>query len=113
MVIIYLFRKLLSGINLPTLPDSLRICRAGKKSGFTWHFSTQGLPEIFITKYLREPLPHIFTFSPRSEVVIFCGTFYFAHRRIRLFTGMLPYAVRTFLPFIKGDNPACNPAKIK
>lgn len=28
-------------IHLPTLPDSREtFCRAGKRSGFTWHFST-------------------------------------------------------------------------
>ena len=121
MVIIYLFRKLLSGINLPTLPDSFdAFCRAGKKSGFTWHFSAQGLPKILITKYSRELLPHVFTItSPRPSP---------EGGRIRqLFSVALSISLLTnpaihrcaalrcpdFPPRRgRGDNPACNFAKI-
>lgn len=103
MAIIYLLPVLLPEVNLPTLPDSKEaFLRAEEKSGFTWHFSTQGLPEILITKYSRELLPHVFTLAfpavKQRKVVIFCGTFCFAYWRTRLFTGVLPYAVRTFLP---------------
>jgi hypothetical protein len=44
-------------ILLPTL----RLGRAALKRRFTWHFSTQGLPENIVTNTFRELLPHIFT----------------------------------------------------
>ncbi len=63
--IIYLFCNLRCKINLPTLPNSMAaFCRVGKKLGFTWHFSIQGLPETAITTNFCELLPHIFTFAP-------------------------------------------------
>lgn len=64
MAIIYLFHNLRRGIHLPTLPNSAAtFYRAGKKLGFTWHFSIQGLPKAPITKHFCEPLPHIFTIA--------------------------------------------------
>ena len=32
-----------------------------RKPGYTWHYSTQGLPTIVITYNHRELLPHVFT----------------------------------------------------
>ena len=58
------------GVLLPTL----ELERVALKRSFTWHYSTQGLPYKVITYFIRELLPHVFTFSP-CEVVIFCGTF--------------------------------------
>ena len=78
------------------LLPTLELERVVLQRSFTWHYSTQGLPEIIITYYFCALLPHIFTFSP-CEVVIFCGTFSALLRERRLFTGGLPYAVRTFL----------------
>ena len=80
------------GVLLPTL----ELERVVLKRSFTWHYSTQGLPYKTITCLIRELLPHVFTFSS-CEVVIFCGTFSAPLRGRRLFTGGLPYAVRTFL----------------
>ena len=78
------------------LLPTLELERVALKRSYTWHYSTQGLPYKTITCPIRELLPHVFTFSP-CEVVIFCGTFSALLRERRLFTGGLPYAVRTFL----------------
>ena len=85
-------------ILLPTLGRTANgeIGRAALQRPYTWHYSTQGLPFQAVTNLNRERLPHVFTFSP-CEVVIFCGTFSALLRERRLFTGGLPYAVRTFL----------------
>lgn len=55
---------------LPTL----ELERVVLKHSFIWHYNSQGLPIISITRNYCEPLPHFFTFSS-EEVVIFCGTF--------------------------------------
>jgi hypothetical protein len=61
--IIYLFRKLPSGINLPTL----YLGRAVLKRYYTWHFSMQGLPACDVTIKSCGLLPHIFTLiSPKA-----------------------------------------------
>ena len=78
------------------LLPTLELERVVLKRSFTWHYSTQGLPYKTITCFVRELLPHVFTFSS-CEVVIFCGTISALLRGRRLFTGGLPYAVRTFL----------------
>ena len=69
-----------------------------------WHFSTQGLPTIYIAVNCRELLPHVFTLIHLWRTVIICGTF--CSRRIgtRLFTGAMLYAVRTFLVYKKRDS---------
>jgi len=88
----------LSSLNITAkvLLPTLGLERVALKRPFTWHYSTQGLPYKTITCLIREPLPHVFTFSS-CEVVIFCGTFSIPLLRCRLLTGGLPYAVRTFL----------------
>lgn len=74
--IIYLSQPLPDGINLPTLPRILlrkpeRVIhyhtgRTDMNQGYTWHFSTQGLPFFSITEKNRGLLPHIFTITRRS-----------------------------------------------
>ena len=70
-----------------------------RKPGYTWHYSTQGLPTIVITYNHRELLPHVFTLIPTV-----CGDGYFLWHylpginRDRLLTGVSPFAGRTFLP---------------
>lgn len=92
--IIYLLPQLPAVINLPTLRHG-----SGPLRRFTWHFSIQGLPAKCITALCRELLPHVFIlilllagrlFSVALSVVLYIYA--------RLFTGILPYAVRTFLP---------------
>ena len=59
------------GMLLPTLA----LERAALKRAYTWHYSTQGLPLLYITAKHRELLPHVFTFFPTcAGIVIFCGT---------------------------------------
>src|SRR6185436_8651708 len=65
----------------------------------TWHYSTQGLPTTPVTRNDRELLPHVFT------LILFYQDGYFlwhylllAFTSSRLLTGVLPFAVRTFLP---------------
>ena len=62
--IIYLSRKLLCRINLPTLD----LERAVLKRSYTWHFSMQGLPAIDVAIKSCELLPHIFTLSPLNPL---------------------------------------------
>ncbi len=85
-----------SNIAVEVLLPTLELERVVLKRSFTWHYSTQGLPDKTNTCNICALLPHIFTFSP-YEVVIFCGTFSVPLLGRRLFTGGLPYAVRTFL----------------
>lgn len=49
--------------------------RAAFNQPYTWHFSTQGLPEVAVTSNNRGLLPHVFTLISKNETVIFCGTF--------------------------------------
>ena len=80
MVIIYLAATLL--LQSCCLPFG--IGRAALKRQYTWHYSTQGLPNLSITAKTRELLPHVFTLTPcchtelvevcQQGVVIFCGT---------------------------------------
>jgi|GEM_PF-1325683 len=72
---IYLSLQLLTGINLPTPPDavneqltllSAKYNSALNNSGYTWHFSMQGLPSQYVTILGRELLPHVFTVARRS-----------------------------------------------
>lgn len=77
--IIYLFRQLPAGINLPTLrplPARQENGRVTLYGRYTWHFSMQGLPGNTVTRNTRELLPHIFTLIPQQScgTVIFCGT---------------------------------------
>jgi len=58
--IIYLVASLL--IQSCCLPSG--IGRAALKRRYTWHYSTQGLPENIVTNIFRELLPHIFTLIP-------------------------------------------------
>jgi hypothetical protein len=53
----------LSGRNITVtiLLPTLRLGRAALKRRFTWHYSTQGLPESIVTNTNRELLPHVFT----------------------------------------------------
>lgn len=60
MVIIYLAATLL--LQSCCLPSG--IGRAALKRRFTWHYSTQGLPDLCITAKTRELLPHVFTLIP-------------------------------------------------
>ncbi len=83
-------------ITAKVLLPTLELERVALKRSFTWHYSTQGLPNKTITCLIRELLPHVFTLST-CEVVIFCGTFSIPLLGCRLLTGGLPYAVRTFL----------------
>lgn len=62
----------------------------------------QGLPPAAVTCNSRELLPHVFTIAfSEKKAVIFCGTFCYRVSGTRLFTGALPCAVRTFLPFAR------------
>ena len=63
MAIIYLFRQLPGGLNLPTL----YLGRAALRRYYTWHFSMQGLPASDITVKSRGLLPHIFTLIPAFQ----------------------------------------------
>lgn len=61
--IIYLVPALLAEsicLPFPVFPEG-KFHRAGKKQGYTWHFSTQGLPILQVTLQDCELLPHIFT----------------------------------------------------
>ena len=80
-------------ILLPTL----RLGRAALKRRYTWHYSTQGLPENIVTNTFRELLPHIFTLIPINQDSYFLWHFLPDKNRDRRLTGVLPYAVRTFL----------------
>ena len=77
------------------------IGRAALNDSYTWHYSTQGLPALTVTSKNRELLPHIFTLTP---TLLQGRLFSVALSRpdsivgSRLFTGGLPFAVRTFLP---------------
>ena len=66
----------LSSLNIAVkvLLPTLELKRVVLKRSFTWHYSTQGLPDKAITCNICTLLPYIFTFSS-CEVVIFCGTF--------------------------------------
>ena len=59
-VIIYLAATLL--LQSCCLPFG--IGRAALRRRFTWHYSTQGLPNYCITAKTRELLPHVFTLTP-------------------------------------------------
>ena len=62
MVIIYLALSLLTKSScLPSYAANQNIRRAAFKRRCTWHYSTQGLPGLYITAPTRELLPHIFT----------------------------------------------------
>lgn len=92
--IIYLRRPSLNAsICLPSV-----IGRAALKRPYTWHFSTQGLPAITITRYRRGPLPHIFTLTLAGGH--FLWHYLSPQRSSHLLGGALPCAVRTFLPFV-------------
>ena len=75
-----------------------------RKPGYTWHYSTQGLPKIVITYNHRELLPHVFTFSLEKQLYCLTQVVYFLWHylpginRDRLLTGVSPFAGRTFLP---------------
>lgn len=118
VVIIYLFRELPPGINLPTLSAILQSRIVSEQltieAEFTWHFSMQGLPVFDITIKNRELLPHIFTLiacppasgetNSRRQLfsvalsVTNMQKINFSHTDTRLFTGALLCAVQTFLP---------------
>ncbi len=69
------------------------------RSGFTWHYSTQGLPDSCITAKTRELLPHVFTLIPINRDGNFLWPCLFPDKPgSRLLTGVLLCAVRTFLP---------------
>ena len=59
MVIIYLAATLL--LQSCCLPFG--IGRAALKRRYTWHYSTQGLPNLSITAKTRELLPHVFNLT--------------------------------------------------
>ena len=64
---------------------------------------------MIITNHYRELLPHIFTLIPIARDSYFLWHFLYSDcSKRRLFTGGLPYAVRTFLhpEDQEGDNPA-------
>ena len=95
-------------ILLPTLQRCFGINRNIERAALwhwcTWHYSTQGLPTNTVTRNNRELLPHVFTliqlmkarrlFSVALSVPVYHGS--------RQLTGVLPFAVRTFLPPFKG-----------
>ena len=37
--------------------------RAARKTGYIWHFSTQGLPDDTVASTIRGLLPHVFTLT--------------------------------------------------
>jgi len=84
--------------------------RAALKQTYTWHYSTQGLPAIDITNNSRELLPHIFTLVSPKRDSYFLWHYLYAMivetqpLTLRLFTGGLLYAVRTFLPPLKTED---------
>jgi hypothetical protein len=59
LVIIYLVATLL--LQSCCLPFG--IGRAALRRRFTWHYSTQGLPNLSITAKTRELLPHVFNLT--------------------------------------------------
>jgi len=63
--IIYLSRKLPTGLKLPTLqwPANDGVGRAALNHWYMWHFSMQGLPPCNVTITSRELLPHVFTLT--------------------------------------------------
>ncbi len=110
---------------LPTLES---ICIAAKQrraafyDSYTWHFSTQGLPAIFVAKYGRSLLHYIFTLTPAlqqwrlfsvalsvtSSTVLLVITPTMANCT-RPLAGGLPCAVRTFLAYLsKHDSSVCS-----
>ena len=99
MAIIYLAHTLLHGSNLPTLPVSFSAIAGPAKPGFTWHFSTQGLPACSIAGTCRELLPHIFTFIRQGGKLFSVAlSLIRPATNSRPLAGVLPFAVRTFLP---------------
>lgn len=75
-----------------------------KKAGFTWHFSIQGLPVFSITNKHRELLPHVFTLmAPMAPQLFSVALSSPVLNGVRLFTGVLLCAVRTFLIPIKRE----------
>ncbi|MFM2362163.1 MAG: hypothetical protein RLZZ316_1065 [Bacteroidota bacterium] len=80
------------------LPSSIR--RAVFRRWYTWHFSIQGLPAGIITYACCELLPHIFTLTLLAQGSYFLWHFLLVLGTTRLFTGVLPCAVQTFLPVI-------------
>ena len=100
MVIIYLAPALLQGsCCLPLIIE-----RAALRRSYTWHYSTQGLPAKCITAKSRELLPHVFTLiPPQQKDGNFLWHFLPALRRNRPLTGVLLFAVRTFLTTAKAE----------
>ena len=95
----------LSGRNITVaiLLPTLELRRAVFKRSYTWHYSTQGLPSHTVTSMGCELLPHIFTFTPFEWSSYFLWHYLFPFcNGSRLFTGGLPFAVRTFLPVYTG-----------
>jgi len=89
-------------VNGPLTLPAAEMNSTACKPGYTWHYSTQGLPGLLITEQTCELLPHIFTLIPAlTGTVIFCGTFS-PTGRDRPLTGVLPFAVRTFLTAFGG-----------
>lgn len=63
-----------------------------------WHYSIQSLPTGIITNTNCALLPHIFTLTLFAQSGYFLWHFFFLFlQRSRPLTGVLPYAVRTFL----------------
>lgn len=111
MVIIYLAVTLLQ--RSCCLPFSVfALGRAALKRWYTWHCSTQGLPQNTVTCTLREHLPHVFTLT----VFAYGGNFLWHYlpvvKQARLLTGVLLCAVRTFLIVLRCDGPVCSSAKV-
>lgn len=107
-------------ITATILLPTLQLRRAALKRWYTWHYSTQGLPKNIVTNTSRELLPHVFTLIPiiNYRDGNFLRHFLFAEivftiQTTRPLTGVLLYAVRTFLSdFNRNDNPVCSKAKI-
>jgi hypothetical protein len=108
--IIYLAATLLlQSCCLPSsvfLESSEKIKRAAFNRWCTWHYSTQGLPIICIAANNRELLPHIFTlifFTKRQLFSVALAVLLSGKKKspqqTRRLTGVLPFAVRTFLPY--------------
>ena len=108
MVIIYLYRQLLAGINLPThqrypLQDIGRAALNADLCGISACkvYPRMMLPAPAVSSYLT-----FSSFPPvKTRVVIFCGTFCYPRQAgsTRLLTGALLCAVRTFLPIGDGS----------